>query len=148
MATLMMVKPQAFKKPRFTREIAAIPFDTASLRFNDMKRYEVRRNPSKPKKWRKTVARSSPNGKRRAVRIRRVRYGSCIGSSNVLELGTNRESAPFLFVHAAGALGPLDSMGYSFSVCRRLVHLGNGHRSKSAFQFHIALLLMGSSLSD
>jgi hypothetical protein len=41
-----------------------------------VKRREVRRNPSKPKKWRKTVARSSPTGSAAARRFVLSRYRS------------------------------------------------------------------------
>jgi hypothetical protein len=54
------LKPQPFKNPRFTRVIAAIAFTTASFQTSMMKRREVPRSAKKPKKWRKTVARSSP----------------------------------------------------------------------------------------
>jgi hypothetical protein len=57
------LKPQAFQNPRFTKEIAAIPFTVASFQIARVKRYEVRRSSKKPKKWRKTVACSSPRGK-------------------------------------------------------------------------------------
>ena len=56
------LKPQLFKNPRITSEIAAISFSTASFQFVCVKPYEVPRSSTKPKKWRKTVARSSPNG--------------------------------------------------------------------------------------
>jgi hypothetical protein len=46
----------------FTREIAAISFTVASFQIARVKRREARRSPKKPKKWRKTVARSSPKG--------------------------------------------------------------------------------------
>ncbi len=42
MAERVGLKPQASRKPRFTREITAISFDTASLQFVRVKRYEVR----------------------------------------------------------------------------------------------------------
>src|SRR5450631_1081110 len=57
------LKPQVSRKPRFTREIAAIAFTTTSFQIVRVKRREARRSPKKPKKWRKTVARSSPKGK-------------------------------------------------------------------------------------
>jgi hypothetical protein len=41
-------------------EIAAISFTVASFQMARVKRREARRSPKKPKKWRKTVARSSP----------------------------------------------------------------------------------------
>jgi hypothetical protein len=55
------LKLQASRKPRFTREITAISFTIAGFQFGQVKRFEVSRSPSKPKEWRKTVARSSPN---------------------------------------------------------------------------------------
>lgn len=39
---------------------AAIAFTIASFRNPQVKRHEVPRSPTKPRKWRKTVARSSP----------------------------------------------------------------------------------------
>jgi hypothetical protein len=57
------LKPQVLRKARITRENAAIAFTTASLQFARMKRREVPRSAKKPKKWRKTVARSSPEPK-------------------------------------------------------------------------------------
>jgi hypothetical protein len=40
-----------------------IAFTTASFQIERVKRREVLRSAKKPKKWRKTVARSSPSGK-------------------------------------------------------------------------------------
>ena len=57
------LKPQAFWTPRFTREIATIAFTTANFQIARVKRREVPRSAKKPKKWTKTVARSSPKGK-------------------------------------------------------------------------------------
>jgi hypothetical protein len=54
------LKPQVSRKHRFTREIAAIAFSTASFQTSRVKRREVPRSAKKPKKWRKTVARSNP----------------------------------------------------------------------------------------
>jgi hypothetical protein len=44
------LKPQPFSNPRFTREIAAIAFTTASFQNLRMKRCEVLRSGKKPKK--------------------------------------------------------------------------------------------------
>jgi hypothetical protein len=57
------LKPQLLTKGYFKREIAAISFTTASFQIARVKRREASRSPKKPKKWRKTVARSSPNTK-------------------------------------------------------------------------------------
>jgi hypothetical protein len=57
------LKPQAFGNPHFTRQNVAIAFTTASFQIERVKRREVLRSAKKPKKWRKTVARSSPSGK-------------------------------------------------------------------------------------
>jgi hypothetical protein len=57
------LKPQVSWKARFTREIAAISFTTVNFQNSRVKRREVRRSRRKPKKWRKTVARSSPESK-------------------------------------------------------------------------------------
>jgi hypothetical protein len=58
------LKPQVLCKPCFTREIAAISFTVASFQIARVKRREARRSPKKPKKWRKTVARTSPTESR------------------------------------------------------------------------------------
>src|ERR1700682_6306435 len=49
------LKPQVSRKARFTREIGPISFTIASFQIVHVKRREVPRSPSKPKKWRKTV---------------------------------------------------------------------------------------------
>jgi hypothetical protein len=54
------LKPQPFRSPRFTREITAIVFTTVNFQIARLKCYEVLRSARKPKKYRKTVARSSP----------------------------------------------------------------------------------------
>jgi hypothetical protein len=51
MAERVGLKPQACGKLRFTREIAAIAFITASFQLARVKRREARRSPKKPKKW-------------------------------------------------------------------------------------------------
>jgi hypothetical protein len=55
------LKPQAFGNPRFTSENVAISFTTTSFQTSSVKCREVPRSAKKPKKWRKTVARSSPS---------------------------------------------------------------------------------------
>src|ERR1700686_4270699 len=77
------LKPPAFRKLRSTTEFVAIAFTTASFQNLRVKRCEVRRSPRKRKKWRKTVARSSPKGKSpvldssRCPKIRRFNEMAC-----------------------------------------------------------------------
>jgi hypothetical protein len=61
------LQPPAFRKLRSTREFVAIAFIAAGFQILLVKRREVSRSAKKPKKWRKTVACSSPNGRCRAA---------------------------------------------------------------------------------
>jgi len=54
------LKPQVSRNARFAREIAVISFAYPRFQPAQVKRHEVPRRPTKSKKWRKTVARSSP----------------------------------------------------------------------------------------
>ena len=57
------VKPHLSLDPHFTRKNAAISFIAGRFRNLRVKPRKVERSTSKPKKWPKTVARSSPGGK-------------------------------------------------------------------------------------
>jgi hypothetical protein len=56
-------KPQVSRKLRFTREVAAIAFISASFQNSRVKRRKVPRSVKKPKEWRKTVTPNSSKGK-------------------------------------------------------------------------------------
>jgi hypothetical protein len=68
------LKLQVLRKARITRENAAIALTTASLQFARMKSREVPRSAKKPKKWRKTVARSSPEPKAHPVPVFKLNW--------------------------------------------------------------------------